>query len=226
MKVCHKGASSSGRRCATRMMVKANNNDSKVAKVAGVAGVAVTAGTTLAAQVRRREPTHTDRDEEGWGWGGGVSSGREKEIHDPPCRDTARLLLLLVLGTNSSAARTFVLHPPPTTPREHSDVRPDHHHARTSRLTLAFTIFPFSTSSCFSGRPRRQRGVPGRRHLQPRGRTGLWRGLHLAHRGNPPPGWAPSSTSSQSEMRSPTPTGVRVREAEEEKKPPTVRPCN
>ena len=189
MKVCHKGATSSGRRCATRMMVKANNN-AKVAKVAGVAGVAVTAGTTLAAQVRRREPTHTDRDEEGWGGvggggGGSASSGREKEIHDPPCRDTARLLLLLVLGTNSSAARTFVLHPPPTTPREHSDVRPDHHHARTSRLTLAFTIFPFSTSSCFSGRPRRQRGVPGRRHLQPRGRTGLWRGLHLAHRGNP-----------------------------------------
>ncbi|WZN63035.1 PsaM subunit of photosystem I reaction center [Chloropicon roscoffensis] len=49
MKVCHKGATSSGRRCATRMMVKANNN-AKVAKVAGVAGVAVTAGTTLAAQ--------------------------------------------------------------------------------------------------------------------------------------------------------------------------------
>lgn len=119
MKVCHKGATSSGRRCATRMMVKANNN-AKVAKVAGVAGVAVTAGTTLAAQVRRREHTHTDRDEEG-GWvGGSASSGREKEIHDPPCRDTARLLLLLVLGTNSSAARTFVLHPPPTTPREHT----------------------------------------------------------------------------------------------------------
>ena len=118
MKVCHKGATSSGRRCATRMMVKANNN-AKVAKVAGVAGVAVTAGTTLAAQVRRREPTHIDRDtgdEEGWS----ASSGREKEIHDPPCRDTARLLLLLVLGTNSSAARTFVLHPPPTTPREHT----------------------------------------------------------------------------------------------------------
>merc|ERR1712098_547835 len=31
---------------------------------------------------------------------------------------------------------------------------------------------------------------------------------------------------SRSERRSPTPTGVRVREAEEEKKPPTVRPCN
>ena len=64
MKVCHKGATSSGRRCATRMMVKANNNQAKVAKVAGVAGVAVTAGTTLAAQVRRREPTHTARQTE------------------------------------------------------------------------------------------------------------------------------------------------------------------
>ena len=81
MKVCHKGATSSGRRCATRMMVKANNN-AKVAKVAGVAGVAVTAGTTLAAQVRRREPTHTDRDEEGWGGVGGVRvrDGRRRSM--------------------------------------------------------------------------------------------------------------------------------------------------
>ena len=71
MKVCHKGATSSGRRCATRMMVKANNNQAKVAKVAGVAGVAVTAGTTLAAQVRRREPTHTQTETRrgGVGWG-------------------------------------------------------------------------------------------------------------------------------------------------------------
>ena len=186
MKVCHKGATSSGRRCATRMMVKANNN-TKVAKVAGVAGVAVTAGTTLAAQVRRREPTHTDRQRHGrHEEGGSASSGREKEIHDPPVQRHRPPPPAACAGDQLVCCENVC--PPPSShhaTRAYDSVRPEHHHARTSRLTLAFTIFPLSTSSCFSGRPRRQRGVPGRRHLQPRGRTGLRRDLHLAHRGNP-----------------------------------------